>query len=263
VINCYTRCLLAISGFAFVSFDITEARADEPEALASTPADKVDAPSAEKASPPRGFGSNGSVVLDALLGFGFYGPGPRGALAPLVTGWIGYHNYKYENQGVSGRFSSLTLAPSLDVFVSQHLSLGGTVSAFHSRTRGYESVTVLGGGLRPRIGWVMPITDDLAFWPRAFASIAYSHSSREGAGAVGLGSLGGIAGPAKTKDGSVEWGFGVDAIMAATLNKTVAFTFGPTISYGRLDTSSGSSPLVARHTTTVSAAFHGGIALVF
>jgi hypothetical protein len=263
------RDLVKLGVFAVGVLAARGAHADEPSERGE-PVAALDKPAAPAPPARKGFGQDGHVVFDELLGFGVSGIGTPGGGVPLVTGWIRYENSKSESQGMTAQVSTVAFAPSFDVFVAPRLSLGGQLTAAHSDSRQSSqfSSTTFGGALRPRIGWVVPITEDLAFWPRAFGAISYSHSKTE-ASAVGVGSLGALGGvsglPASTtsSQGAVGWGFGLDMLMAATVSKTVALTFGPTISYGKLDASGGSAPFGSASRTSISAAVHGGIALVF
>jgi len=259
-----SRCLLGVGRFVVVLIGVEEARADDTDAALAPATENVEKPEmaplpASPAETRRGFGRNGSVVLDEIIGLGFAGLGSTATGTPLLTGWVRYVDAKSESGGISGRTSMLAFAPSLDVFIAPRLSLGGQVTAFHSQTRVQYTASSTGGGLEPRIGWVMPITEDLAFWPRAFASIAYSHARFEG---LGVGALGGIRGGSTNTGHTVAWGAGVDAIMAATIHKTVALTFGPRISYVKSD-ATGAPPVLGSSNTSISASVHGGLALVF
>jgi len=91
-----------------------------------------------------------------------------------------------------------------------------------------------GGGIRPRIGWAIPIADGLRLWARVFGSIAATYAKSDGAtlGAIQLG-----------------------APIAPVC--VVALTFGPSIAYGKTDVIHG-EPGSSR--SGVSLGVHGGIA---
>lgn len=68
--------------------------------------------------------------------------------------------------------TAIFLAPALDYFVIDSLSLGAQVLFGWSKAGDSKSTTV---GLEPRIGYAVPINAQLSFWPTA--GIAYSTSS--------------------------------------------------------------------------------------
>ncbi len=121
------------------------------------------------------FHEGGHLVLDQLSGLrvdpnsGFAYAGPVG---------IAFRSEKADaiTPGAASSEASTTslwLAPSADVFVTDHLSLGGRIEIAH--TWG----AVEGGGRRielpsttsltflPRVGFYVPFTDRIGLWPRA------------------------------------------------------------------------------------------------
>ncbi len=209
---------------------------------------------------PRFFGEAGTVVLDDLLGLGFgpaVGTGALGqvASAPMMTGWLRYADLKLDQGGTSFHITTLALAPSLDVFVARNVSLGAQLSLFHTSLRSGSVTSVVGGGLTPRIGWTIPITDGLYFWPRFFGTIQVMHADAEGTDAATQGATSVIGGGKQT---GIGWGFGADAMLVAPLGRAVALTFGPTVEYGKADVLDAPQQGT---TTTISLGVHGGIAL--
>ena len=89
-----------------------------------------------------------------------------------------------------------------------------------------------GGGIRPRIGWAIPIADGLRLWARVFGSIAATYAKSDGA------TLGATQ-------------------LVAPIARVVALTFGPSIAYGKTDVIHG-EPGSSR--SGVSLGVHGGIA---
>lgn len=139
------------------------------------------------------FHEGGHLVLDQLTGLrvssaaGFSYAGPVG---------IAFRSEKSDSLTPGGPTSetsttSLWLAPSADIFVTDHLSLGGLIELRH--TWG----AVEGGGQRlelpsatsltflPRVGFYVPFTDRIGLWPR----IGIGYSSVESASFASTGSV--------------------------------------------------------------------------
>lgn len=120
------------------------------------------------------FHESGHLVLDQLAGLrlGGSGTGYSGALG------MSYRSDKAEALVPGGPASELTttrlwLAPSADVFVTDHLSVGGLIEVSHAwgsaeaggrrlELPGTTSLTFL-----PRVGFFVPIGDRIGIWPRA------------------------------------------------------------------------------------------------
>lgn len=78
--------------------------------------------------------------------------------------------------GVDGSSTQITLAPAVDYFVIQNLSVGGALS-FNYQTSGSGHSTTFGVG--PRVGYNVPLSDLLSLWPKAGVSIAHSSVSTD------------------------------------------------------------------------------------
>jgi hypothetical protein len=126
------------------------------------------------------FHEGGHLVLDQLSGLrinpanGFSYAGPVG---------ISFRSSKADSITPGGPSSeesttSLWLAPSADIFVTEHLSLGGLIEVAHTwgaiegagqrvELPGTTSLTLL-----PRVGFYVPISDRIGVWPRA--GVGYS-----------------------------------------------------------------------------------------
>lgn len=148
---------------------------------------------ADDSAPPE-FGKRGQVVLPQLVGvrtgrppyFGPYGlVGLDGAAGVVNVGWGGIVGYSQSSvTGVQpsaagttvavSTSESLWVAPSADVFVGRHVSLGAGVGVLYARYRidqGPGTVPAivseaLSLGVEPRIGYAVPIAQGLSFWPR-------------------------------------------------------------------------------------------------
>lgn len=121
------------------------------------------------------FHEGGHLVLDQLSGLrvrpadGFSYAGPAG---------IAFRSEKSDSLTPGGPASetsttSLWFAPSADIFVTDHLSLGGLIEIGHTwgaiegggqrlELPGTTSMTFL-----PRVGFYVPFTDRIGIWPRA------------------------------------------------------------------------------------------------
>lgn len=254
------RAAVALGGLAVVLAVTRSARADD--AASSEPAvagaPRVDTPSLSTGTTlANGFGEPGSLVLDDLLGLGVgpgivVGPPGIGSSAVSMTGWVAYSELKYEAAGgaTSVSVSTLAFAPSFDFFVARHLSIGSQVTLFHSSFRSDLESSALGGGLRPRIGWVVPVTEGLVLWPRAFGSVSVVHLES-------VPSTNGSPAPSDDRS-SLTWGLGAEALLVAPLGRVVALTFGPTLAYGKTDALTGSP---APSQTSIALGVHGGISL--
>lgn len=151
----------------------------------------------ERSAAPR-FGSSrlgrGSLVLPDLFGISsvpFVG-GSRvsGVGGILFTGPISFATTTSEG---GSRASSIGIAPSLDLFVTDHVTVGGRVVAF--RNTSTYVVPSAGGaasasfsaagysiGISPRVGYVVPLTDDIALWPQLGLGVTQSRFETEGLG---------------------------------------------------------------------------------
>jgi hypothetical protein len=202
-------------------------------------------------------------VLDDVLGFGFGGPFiyPQGvANAPVMTGWIVYSSADLELQGSTIHSQTFGIAPSIDVFVTSGFSIGAAVTGYYAISRqplenGSMSSTTIGGTLRPRIGWSIPLGSRFALWPRASVAIGASHSSD-----VPTTSVDGM--PSRTDSTNVSWAVGGEAMFVAPVMRPLAFVLGPTIGYGKSDVVTGESSTLAS-TRVFSVGARGGISLVF
>jgi hypothetical protein len=198
-------------------------------------------------------------VLSDLLGLGT-GPGVIGGLAPAaptpgMTGWLAYQSAESTLYGQGMHATSVAFAPTVDVFVADRLSLGAQLSLFHAKFDGGRgsSASTTGGGLRPRIGWLVPLGDTLALWPRAFGAITVLGRRQDFLAGDGMTIL-------PSRDTMLEWRVGAEADLVARLGSVVALTFGPRISYGkvlRADTTSQDDT-----SRTISLGVQGGISLV-
>ncbi len=138
-------------------------------------------PAAAWADMPR-FGGAGQLAitddqpLGAVGASGFIAPTPPGATSPAS-----FEYATLSDNGGSG--TSFAVAPAIDYFIINSLSLGasvlfGVLSPAHGDGPG-ESETIF--GIVPRVGYNLGITDIISFWPKVY--FGYLTASVSGGGA--------------------------------------------------------------------------------
>ena len=72
-------------------------------------------------------------------------------------------------------YTTITLAPAVDYFVIENLSIGGFISLSHTALEDGD-FTVFGIG--PRVGYNIPLNDSVSIWPKVgFSFTSFSSSS--------------------------------------------------------------------------------------
>jgi hypothetical protein len=253
-----------LSAVSVLVVGVSEARADDEPVVASeaSPAPEPPPPEPDRsAKPPSALGTAGTVVLSDLLGLGAgsapqVGLGASGALQPMMTGWLVYQKSETTMRGTSYRLTTFALAPTLDVFIADRVSLGGQLTAFHTSfdsDPSYSNTSSLtGAGLRPRLGYVVPLGDTLAFWPRAFGAIAVAGRKET------ITALDGT--PHVSSDTLLSWSVGAEGDLVARLGRVVLLTLGPTVAYGKVQRADTTSSETTN--STISFGVRGGISLV-
>jgi hypothetical protein len=115
----------------------------------------VAVPSPAQEAPGREFGHKGQLAMQADLQLSFEGR-------------------SVDNGGSS---TTLVVQPAADYFVIDHLSVGGLVGldiTSDSPQQG-PGTTVTTFSVGPRVGYDIPLTDAISFWPDVF--LAYSNST--------------------------------------------------------------------------------------
>jgi hypothetical protein len=148
-------------------------------------------------------GGKGQFVFDQISGFrASAAPSPNGAFS--YSGMVGFafSKFSYDNfdgggGNVSYTYTSFWLAPSLDWFPIDHLSIGGMVEisttsasradkpTANAATRTVDLPTTTNFTLLPRIGYMIPIggeTGRFAIWPRVGAGYASRQFASNGGG---------------------------------------------------------------------------------
>lgn len=160
--------------------------------------------------PQAPFGGRGQVALDNLVGLSSRSsatypiPLPTG-LGSISYGYDGILGYRHEtlrstpNQpgGYASSVDMAWFAPSVDVFVRERLSIGGTiaVSLAHGKSTSNGNLGTpfpvesngFGFTVMPRIGYAIPLGSTFAVWPR-----------------LGIGYSGGLT--ATTSSNTAPWG---------------------------------------------------------
>lgn len=167
---------------------------------------------------PDAFGRPGSVVLGDIIAARAVTPSPIGALggtSTLTAGWLSFGSTR------SGETQMRTIfaEPSFDVFVARGVSLGavigGGVTSYETTTPGLDGRSSMEQWhltAMPRIGDSLPLTRDIAMWPRFAAGVVLSD------------------GPGQDKVG-VSMRATFDVPFVFSLTRHVLFQVGPQVSY--------------------------------
>jgi hypothetical protein len=136
---------------------------------------------------------------------------------------------------------SVTLAPALDYFVADHVSLGGQVVLLYARNGGAKLTAF---GLGPRIGYEFPLSEKVSLWPKL--SIIYATANVDS----GVSTLGGSV----TFDG---WSLAVDVFAPLLFHVVPHFFlgFGPDLSTELVAKASGKDAI---KTTSIGGLFTVG-----
>lgn len=159
----------------------TEALADD----ASAGPGENERPAAP-ASEAAGFGRRGQIVLDDIVGAGFGSALPSTLYGAGIglSGWLAFGSVTEPiGSGATASSSSLYVAPEVDWFVTDHLSIGGNVSAMLEQTKeeipqpaSSSSSSGFALSFEPRVGYAVRLTGGVAMWPRAGLSYGILHA---------------------------------------------------------------------------------------
>lgn len=117
------------------------------------------------------FEEGGHLVLDQLAGMRVDAVSGAGYAGPVG---VSSHDDKSDG-GNESKTTTLWLAPSADLFVTDHLSLGGTIEVAHtwgsvkSGASGESRLELPGTttlSFVPRVGFYVAVTDRIGIWPR-------------------------------------------------------------------------------------------------
>jgi hypothetical protein len=172
------------------------------------------------------FHEGGHIVFDQLAGLRLDPVNGVGYAGPIG---IAFHKEKAEafTPGANGSELATTtfwIAPSADVFVTDHLSVGGFVQVAHTSgtaKSGAQQIDLPGTTtlmFMPRVGFYAPFSDRLGLWPR----LAFGWSSVD---SVQFASAGG----APVTDTFRSMVLDVDLSLVYRLNETFFLKTGPEI----------------------------------
>jgi hypothetical protein len=157
------------------------------------------AATASAQAPARPFGARGQVVVEDLVAVRSSGMGFLGVLTsasssfgpvapPAFSGLVGYERYETKVPVANGlviTVNTVSVAPSLDVFVANRVSLGLTAGFAYGW--GGQQMPAEGGavsergtaytfGIAPRVGYVVPLGAGFSLWPRLGAGFTLSRA---------------------------------------------------------------------------------------
>jgi hypothetical protein len=116
---------------------------------------------AQKAEPR--FGSAGQTVISSDLSF-------AGSYAEVET-----------PTGTKTYTTTVTLSPALDYFAVDRLSVGLAYALQYNHTSLPGFADTLGNTIEPRLGYALPISDNLTFWPRVAIGLTFVNALTHGA----------------------------------------------------------------------------------
>ncbi len=193
-----TRTMTSMGALALLLAFTNEARAQNETNETNEPR------AADVPRPPvkRAIGEAGDVVLEDVLGarsqspFGTAvlppaqaGAGGLGAIGSvgLVSGpnvtaaWFSYSSTSTgPDDRVATKLTRWSFAPSADIFIARGISIGGLVGYARSRMHvpGFtKSLDTNAFAIHPRIGYVVPITADVAVWPRIHGGVTAHYAA--------------------------------------------------------------------------------------
>jgi hypothetical protein len=109
--------------------------------------------------------------------FAFGAPGQI-AISSDFWAQVGTHSERRPDGNNPPSTTTVELKPALDVFVMQNFSVGGQVTMTWQKSGGGHSTSL---GVGPRVGYDVPITDRISFWPKGGLSVeAQSNQTASG-----------------------------------------------------------------------------------
>jgi hypothetical protein len=228
-------------------------------------------------------GQRGQVVIDQISGFrgGVSSVGPQNSLTPSVQyyGPLGFAVERYSQTDAANpqNVDSVTattfwIAPSADVFVIDHLSIGGMVELAYTTNSGSVPQAGPAGMARsmsvnlpsstsfavmPRAGWMFAFGDRWALWPRL--SVGYASNA--------IGGLPNAAGTRNVGGSSIDGlALDLDIGLLFRVNETFFLRLAPEV--GWIPAGGNSTTDAAGNSVTASADYlefslTGGIGVMF
>ncbi len=133
------------------------------------------------------FGARGQIVFDDLLGVStsYVGVMSRSSAIVAPSGWVSAWRASSEESAADGEYTmtrtSFAMAPTVDYFLRDGLSVGGSVFYQFAETE-MDAPNVTGVwadqsehavGLTPRVGLAWPLGKDLSLWSRVGGGYTY------------------------------------------------------------------------------------------
>jgi hypothetical protein len=211
----------------------------------------------EKPSDASVMGKPGTIVLDKLLGISFSSSGHIGAFGGVYqAGMVSFSHQKQTYGSAETKTTSFVVAPSFDVFVTKHLTLGGTFSFgyqwqssnFDRQVGGTIPTSGYDISVSPRVGYWIPISDSVALWPRLGATVGGS-LRRSDVGAPFVEQTAGRVGAS------------LDLDLALPLTKHLVFLVGPRIEASTVQTTEQAN--LGYQAFGVTAAVRGSLSYAF
>lgn len=206
-----------------------------------------------------------NVVLDDIFGFGFVSSAVNGVGGLAVRGgWFSYGSSTSETEYGTIRATSFAFAPSVDVFVIEGLSVGGTLAigrATQTTTNngqpsgppaGEYTATSIRRSIAPRVGYAIPVTRDILIWPRGFVELGSTSTE------IGTNGSGGVFPSAASGGDGSFWAVGADVQAVFAVSRHVLLGVGPRLTHGR---ESRDAPHAVA--TSTSLGVNGSLRLVF
>jgi hypothetical protein len=130
------------------------------------------------------FGGAGQLAISDDQSLGGATNVGSGALVPTSPSSLSTASFQFgtlSNNGGSG--TEFSVAPAADYFVIPNLSVGGNIlfgvfSPAHGNSGPGTTVTLF--GIAPRVGYNLPITDMISFWPKVYFSYVTANGSSGG-----------------------------------------------------------------------------------
>lgn len=202
----------------------------------------------------------GSIVIPDLFGISSLPlagvSGGLGAGGLLFTGPVAFGFTTSES---GSRASSIGVAPSFDVFVSNHVTIGGRVVAVRNTSTyvgpapadGTPAVTSSSSGyavgIAPRVGYLLPLTESLALWPQLGLGVNQSRNELDGFGRT------------LTRGVAAELEVG----LLVPLGKHVVARVAPTLTYNHASNKGSASSGPQGDSDSIAAGVRGQIGLAF
>jgi hypothetical protein len=161
------------------------APADEDEAIGFSPTEGEGRRRPATTNEAGRFGHKGQFVLDELVGFHWGSPAGvlvsetgAGISVGYMTGLFMVSTSTSDYSGYKIRANTMSVRPSVDVFIADGISVGGSLAASYSDFKRDSPVAEGGGaevptkssfttfGIEPRVGSRLRLTEGLSLWTR-------------------------------------------------------------------------------------------------